>query len=204
MASIGICCFGQTTPLITQKATESPCSNTVTRDKSTVTLTCTGLNPEQTRLIKEIPNLLLRLQKMQIEDTAEILSRLQKCIEQGGPRVLGKQVNSDLTTKLSISPPSRFTVQVDAINETPESDHYANELNDLFTASHWETYPVAQLQEYLGQPPLTGIVVFVRDQHSIPTVIVRKAFAILSNVEYGINPRLSTDIEIRVGQKPID
>jgi hypothetical protein len=61
--------------------TKGMCSPAVTGNTNTFMLTCAGLTPAQQRLLESVPMLLNKLLASQIDDTAEILSRLDGCID---------------------------------------------------------------------------------------------------------------------------
>jgi hypothetical protein len=66
-----------------QEAIQSPCANdTVTAPNATsVTIKCTGLTPEQQKLLRNIPDLLNKVLSTQKNDTYQILGKLDSCID---------------------------------------------------------------------------------------------------------------------------
>jgi hypothetical protein len=77
----GFC--GAQNPKPVQEAVQSPCANdTVTApNASSVTIKCTGLTPEQQKLLRNIPDLLNKVLSTQKSDTYQILSKLDSCID---------------------------------------------------------------------------------------------------------------------------
>jgi tetratricopeptide (TPR) repeat protein len=67
----------------TQEAIQSPCANdTVAASNATsVTIKCTGLTPEQQKLLRNIPDLLNKVLSTQKNDTYQILGKLDSCID---------------------------------------------------------------------------------------------------------------------------
>ena len=117
--------FGQTKPQITQEAVTATCSNVVVTG-GTVRFQCSGLTQEQAKLLKDVPALLTRLLKSQQLDTSEILSRLDKCVDQGASRELSSEVQNNLKSHLELPIPNRFSVLIEVPNSTPESSDMPN------------------------------------------------------------------------------
>jgi hypothetical protein len=57
------------------------CSTANTGNNNTFNITCTGLTPDQTKSLAGIPSLLNKILQRQTDETAEILSRLNDCVE---------------------------------------------------------------------------------------------------------------------------
>jgi hypothetical protein len=68
--------------LAQQSATTSaPCSPIAPDNTGTITIKCTGLTPDQAKSLVGIPSLINKILQGQKEATAEIMSRLNDCVE---------------------------------------------------------------------------------------------------------------------------
>jgi hypothetical protein len=73
-------CWSQTTT--TGKAeTSGSCSPATTGNNNTFTITCTGLTTDQAKSLASIPSVLNKILQKQKDESAEIISRLNDCVE---------------------------------------------------------------------------------------------------------------------------
>ncbi|MGA9445221.1 MAG: hypothetical protein WBV26_02175 [Candidatus Sulfotelmatobacter sp.] len=61
--------------------TSGSCSSATTGDNNKVTITCTGLTGDQVKTLSGIPSLLNKILQRQEDETGEIMSRLNDCVE---------------------------------------------------------------------------------------------------------------------------
>lgn len=190
-------------PQIVQQAKTATCSNVVVTG-GTAVFKCSGLTEEQTKLMRDVPALLMRLLKSQQLDTTEILSRLDSCMAQGAARDLSPQVQSDLKAKLKLLIPGAYSIQIIVTHNTPESARYADKIRDTFVASGWKCNGTVYEEMYTAGPGPTGITVFAHDASSNPGNMIQQAFNALSvKANYVINSVLpSNAVEIWVGPRP--
>jgi len=194
----------QTLPPITQEAKTAICSNVVVTG-GTATFKCSGLTEDQAKLLKDIPALLTKVLKSQQQDTAEILSRLNSCIDLGAARSLSPTVQGSL--KSALTPPigTQFYIQVRATNSTSESAHYAEQIKDVFSRAGWKADPVFY-NMVVGTPVPPGVIVVVRDVQSVPGIMIQQTFNRLGiKADYQLAPDLDpSTVILVVGQKPVE
>jgi hypothetical protein len=202
-------CLGQAAvagPQIKQEAKTATCSNVVVTG-GTAKFQCSGLTAEQAKLLKEMPSLLSRILESEHNDTAEILSRLNTCVDQGAGRVLTPEMQEGLKTLLQLTPGTLLFVKIYAANGTPESIRYAEQIRKVFADAGWVTSPVARSMSF--NAPTKAITVMAHDELSIPVQIVHRAFSGRFPIEtvYQLNTTEAEDsrhIAISVGQQVLE
>lgn len=189
---------------ITQEAKTATCSNVVVTG-GTATFKCSGLTEDQAKLLRDVPALLTRLLKSQQQDTAEILSRLNTCVDQGAARSLSIPVQQSLQSALTPPAGTQFSIKIRATNSSSESAHYAEQLKKVFSDAGWKAGPVFY-NMVVGAPVPPGVVVVARDVHNAPGIMIQRAFNLLGiKAEYQLAPNLDPNSVIMVvGQKPVE
>jgi hypothetical protein len=197
-------CLAQSRAQITQEAKTATCSNVVVTG-GTATFKCSGLTGDQAKLLKDVPALLTRMLKSQQQDTAEILSRLNTCIDQGAARSLSSTMQENLRSALSPAAGTQFSIQIRATNSTSESEHYAEQIRSVFSESGWKADPVFY-NMVVGTPVPPGVVVVARDVRSAPGIMIQRAFSLFGvKAAYQLAPDLDPNLIILVvGQKPVE
>src|ERR1019366_4735612 len=103
------------------------CNVANTGTVATVTLNCTGLTPEQQRLLTSVPELLNKLLASQAGSVSEILSKLDTCIAQGAARHVVKDQVDFLDTALQAYKGQKIQIQIYTM--VKESNDFGSEIS---------------------------------------------------------------------------
>lgn len=106
--------------------TKGICSPANTGNNNTFNFTCTGLSPEQQRLLASVPELLNKLLASQAGSVSEILSKLDTCIAQGAARHLSASQKDLLDSALE--PFRGQTISVSIYSSMKESNDFGEEM----------------------------------------------------------------------------
>lgn len=185
--------------------TVGSCSPVTPGSGNTFRLTCSGLTPAQQTLLEGIPVLINRLLASQVDNTSEILSKLNACIAQGASRVVSGDQKRRITEALK-APRGHPEVRITATNVTSESSHYASQLQDAFASiSGWKAPPVFE-NMVVGLPLPIGLTAFVQDERNPYGIAIQGLFKELGiEITFGLDANLPPEVVVMVvGQKPVE
>jgi hypothetical protein len=199
IASLTCSCDAQT-----QQANTATCSNVVING-GVATFSCSGLTPEQAKLLHDIPSFLVKMLRQEKQDNADIMARLNDCIEQGAPRSITPGKRDDLIKQLRPIAGQQLYVAILAPNSTPESSRYAEQLYSLFRDAGWHTQPVSHTSTGGSMPDAIGLTATVRNEEvavAVKAKRLRDAAGIQMDFKY--DPTLpDAALYLTVGGKPI-
>jgi hypothetical protein len=197
---LAVGCYGQTTGPATTSGT---CSPAVSGSNNTFTITCSGITPDQAKLLANIPTLLNNILRAGKESTAEILSRLEGCI------VVFRSISPEQKQRIVAALgklPGKPEIRIRATNSTAESSRYANQLRDAFAATPGWTAPAVFENMVVGVQPPVGLIAIVHNNKNIYGIAIQELFKELNiKVDFLLDENLPPNVLVMiVGQKPID
>ena len=167
LLSVTSACFAQAL-LSTQTAHNASCSNTQITAGGNVTFSCSGLTPEQAKLLNDLPALLNRAFDKEQANLSQISNRLDGCLEgiselkEGYWPMLDDNQTQRITSAIKPFPPT--TADIDLWNGSEDHDRgkLAIQLKKALVAAGWSVntnYPSVMFGPNSSQP--RGVVIEV-------------------------------------------